>query len=77
MITRAQIRAARALIGITQEELAFASGVSSMSVKNVERGAANPRVSTLRALQQALEASGVEFICAADGRGVGVRLTRA
>lgn len=76
MITPAQIRAARALIGMKQTELATAAGLSEMSVKNIERGATDPRVSTLQALQEALEAAGVEFIPAGDGRGAGVRLAR-
>lgn len=76
MITPAQIRAARALIGMKQTELATAAGLSEMSVKNIERGATDPRVSTLQALQGALEAAGVEFIPAGDGRGAGVRLAR-
>ncbi len=33
-----------------------------MSVKNLERGKNDPRVSTLEAIRNALEAAGVEFI---------------
>jgi predicted transcriptional regulator len=75
MITPAQIRAARALIEWKQTDLAKAAGVSEMSVKNIERGTTDPRVSTLQAIRTALEAAGVIFI-ASNGDGPGVRLKR-
>lgn len=76
MISPAQIRAARALIGWKQTDLALASGVSEMSVKNIERGVTDPRVSTLQALQSALEERGVVFLDPGVMRegGAGVRL---
>ena len=70
MITHAQIRAARALIGWKQTDLAKAASVSEMSVKNIERGDTDPRVSTLQAIQTALEQAGVRFV--EDGVEVGV-----
>lgn len=70
MITPAQIRAARALIEWKQTDLAKAAGVSEMSVKNIERGTTDPRVSTLQAIQSALETAGIEFI---NGTGVKLR----
>lgn len=76
MITPAQIRAARALIGWKQSDLAEASGVSEISIKNIERGATDPRSSTLNAMQMAFERAGVLFLDAnvnRDGRE-GVRL---
>ncbi len=75
MITRAQIRAARALIGWKQTDLAKAASVSEMSIKNIERGDTDPRVSTLQAIQTALEAAGVIFV-PENGEGVGVRLKK-
>lgn len=79
MITPAQIRAARALIGWKQADLASASGVSEISIKNIERGATDPRSSTLGALQQAFLTAGVVFLDPGDTRdgGPGVRLLRA
>ncbi len=76
MITPAQIRAARALIGWKQTDLAAASGVSEMSVKNIERGVTDPRASTLQAMQDALETAGVVFLDGGVNRdgGPGVRL---
>lgn len=71
-----QIRAARALIGWTQIELASASGVSEISIKNIERGVTDPRRSTLEAIQTALESAGVLFLDPGQTRdgGPGVRL---
>jgi predicted transcriptional regulator len=78
MITAGQIRAARALIGWTQTDLAKASGVSEISIKNIERGATDPRSSTLGALQQAFDKAGVMFLEVGDIRdgGAGVRLKK-
>ena len=49
-----------------------------MSVKNIERGNTDPRVSTLAAIRAALEAAGVVFL--SDGEtttgGAGVRLAK-
>lgn len=76
MITPAQIRAARALIGWKQSDLATASGVSEISIKNIERGATDARGSTLGAIQDAFLKSGVVFLDPGDTRngGHGVRL---
>lgn len=61
MITSTQIRAGRAMAKLTKAELAIAAGVSSQTVKLIELGH-DSKVSTLRAIQAALEAAGVEFI---------------
>lgn len=76
MITPAQIRAARALIGWKQSDLASASGVSEISIKNIERGATDPRGSTLGAIQKAFLDAGLVFLDPGDTRdgGHGVRL---
>lgn len=77
MIEAAQIKAARALLGIGQVELSDLSGVGLRTVKRMElseevRGSAQ----TLWKLQSALEAAGVEFIPADDKKGPGVRLKK-
>jgi transcriptional regulator with XRE-family HTH domain len=79
MITAGQIRAARALIGWKQIDLAKASGVSEISIKNIERGVTDPRSSTLAAFQRAFEKAGVTFLEPGDVRdgGAGVRLKRS
>ncbi|ANG96763.1 hypothetical protein A8A54_09950 [Brucella pseudogrignonensis] len=62
MITSDQIRAARAFLNWKQTDLAAAANISEMSVKNVEKGQTDTRVSTLRAIEQAFAAAGMEFI---------------
>lgn len=75
VITSAQIRAARALIGWKQAELAAASGVSLPTIKNIELGS-DPKGSTLQKIQDALRSAGVVFLEPGDTRqgGAGVRL---
>jgi predicted transcriptional regulator len=76
MISGAQVRAARALIGWTQVELARTAGLSEISIKHIERGKTDPRSSTMEAIQVAFEQAGVVFLDAGDTRngGPGVRL---
>ena len=75
MLTPAQMRAARALLDWKQTDLAKAADVSEMSVKNIERGSTDPRVSTMEKIQASLEKAGVAFIDADRDGGPGVRLT--
>jgi len=72
MISTAQIRAARGLLKWTQATLAHRAGLSTVTLNMIENEAVRPRESTLKALQTALEAGGVEFL-SEDGIGVGVR----
>jgi len=62
MITPQQIRGARGMLGLTQAELAERCVMSKTGLNNIERGLSDPKVSTLAAIQRALEAAGVEFI---------------
>jgi predicted transcriptional regulator len=75
MITPEQIRGARAMLGITQAELAERAGVSTTGLNNIERGEADPKASTLKAVKSALEAAGVLFV-EENGEGPGVRLKK-
>jgi transcriptional regulator with XRE-family HTH domain len=75
MIAPLQIRAARALLNWTQADLAKHAKMSVTGLNNLERGASDPKASTLRAIQGALEVAGVEFI-AENGGGAGVRLRK-
>jgi transcriptional regulator with XRE-family HTH domain len=74
-IRPAQSRAARALLGLTQADLAAQSHVSLRSVVSFEIGERQPIPSVLAALQTALEGAGVEFI-PENGGGAGVRLLK-
>lgn len=68
-----QCRAARGLLGWSQDDLAKQSGVTKKSIADYERGATTkPQPRTLRDLRSALEAAGIEFIFP-NGGGAGVR----
>jgi transcriptional regulator with XRE-family HTH domain len=76
MIFSAEIRAARALLGWSQTELAKAALVGVATVRRLEGARTEIRGSTetLWKIQTALETAGVEFIPADDMKGPGVRL---
>jgi predicted transcriptional regulator len=78
MITARQIRAARGLLGWSQQTLADKAIVSHAALTRLERGMVDSRMSTLSAVQAALEAAGIEFQ-SVPGKWEGVRLihTRA
>jgi transcriptional regulator with XRE-family HTH domain len=61
IITSPQIRAARALLGWTQAELAEASGLSAIGIQAIEKGTSDPRASTLLAIESAFKEAGVVF----------------
>ena len=60
-ISAAQCRAARALIAMSQKDLAASSGVSLRTIGNFELEERQPRAAIRDALRQALEAAGVRF----------------
>ncbi len=77
MITAAQLRAARALLGIDQKTLAERAGVSVPTVQRMEASEGNVRgvVETLTKIVEALDAAGIELIAEnapspSGGRGV-------
>ncbi|WP_352759777.1 helix-turn-helix transcriptional regulator [Mesorhizobium sp. M0510] len=70
-----QVRAARALIDWTRDDLANASGLTVRTLARIESSQTIPRQTTLEALAKALEAAGIEFI-SQNGGGPGVRLAR-
>ncbi len=55
-------RAGRALLGITQTQLARQAGVSRLTVAHFERGERKPIPANLAAIRSALEASGIAFV---------------
>ncbi len=77
MIMGAQIRAARALVRWTVEELAKEAKVGVMTVRRAESvdGQTNMLANNATAIRAALESAGVEFI-AENGGGAGVRLKK-
>jgi transcriptional regulator with XRE-family HTH domain len=84
MITAAQMRAARALLGIDQRQLAEQSGVSLPTIQRMEASDGNVRgvVETLTKVVEALDRAGVELIgdnaaSGEGGRGVRFRQPKA
>ena len=73
MITPRQIRAARALLGWSQQQLADQAIVSLNALVRLEKGNVDSRISTVAAVQKALVKAGIEFLDA-DQKGEGVRL---
>jgi predicted transcriptional regulator len=69
----AQLRAARSMLRWEQEQVASAAGVSVDTISRLERlsGEMDARLGTLRRIQRALEAAGIEFT---NGDAPGVRL---
>jgi transcriptional regulator with XRE-family HTH domain len=63
-----QIRAARAALGWSIDELAQKSGISARTIKRFEafNGVPPSRTSTLMNVQAALEGAGIEFTGAPD-----------
>lgn len=70
MLSVEQIKAARALLDWTQDDLAKAAELSKPMINTLERRIANPKVETIASIQKALEKAGVEFT---DGPGVKLR----
>jgi transcriptional regulator with XRE-family HTH domain len=67
MISSDQIRAARALLNLSQKDLADRTGIPVNQLNEIETGSGRPRSDNLAALRKALEAGGAEFL---EGNGV-------
>lgn len=81
MMTAAQLRAARALLGIDQKTLADMAGVSLPTIQRMEASDGTVRgiVETLTRVIEALNEAGVELIgdnARSETGGRGVRLRR-
>lgn len=74
LVLVSQIRAARALIGWSQEDLASASGIGLSTIKDFEAGRRDLASTSVSALRDALVKSGVQFIPLNKTAGPGVRL---
>jgi transcriptional regulator with XRE-family HTH domain len=77
LITTRQIKAARALLGWSQADLARRSGISEPTVARLESadGELGGRQDTADKIRRAIETAGVEFIDE-NGGGAGVRLRK-
>lgn len=76
MVQTAQIRAARALLGWRQEDLAQAAKIGLATIARIEQGEGmvQGNFSTIMKIQAALERQGISFT--ADAEGFGVRLAK-
>lgn len=70
MITSQQSRAARALLGWTQETLADKALVSLTALKRLESGRRAVYESTEDQVRRTLEANGIVFLSSDQGEGV-------
>lgn len=81
MISAGQLRAARALLGIDQRELADIAGLSVPTIQRMEasEGVIRGNVDSLMKLIGALDTAGIELIgdgTASTGGGRGIRLKK-
>lgn len=61
-LTPAQVKAARALLAWSQQELANAAKVATSTVADFERGLRTPVANNAQAIRESLEARGLQFI---------------
>jgi DNA-binding XRE family transcriptional regulator len=71
------LRAARALAGLSQEELAALAGVSRQIVARIEKGESNVLVDAIAKVRSALEGQGVVFKDGTAGHGPSVAMARS
>ena len=78
-LTSAQIRAARALIRWSAQQLATASSVGVTTIRRAELTQSETKLTRVndQAIRRALEAAGVEFIDAEGDEGPGVRMRQS
>lgn len=77
-ITPSQVRGARAMLNMSQDELAEMTGLKRLAISRLETGVTDPHDSTLERIRDALERAGAVFIETDVGVGVivsGARLT--
>ena len=79
VLAAGQLRAARALLGIDQKQLADKAGVSVQTIRRMEAsdGIVRGVIESLMKVVEALERAGIEFIgesALSSGQGRGVRL---
>jgi len=73
-LVASQCRAARAMLGLSQRDLAKMAEMAHRTVADFETNARTPHIRTLRAMRETLEACGAVFIPADAQFGPGVRL---
>jgi transcriptional regulator with XRE-family HTH domain len=78
MLQVAQLRAARALLGWRQEDVARAAKISVATIRRIEsqEGTLTGYVSTLLKIQAAFEQAGIQFIDDDEAGGFGLRMSK-
>jgi DNA-binding transcriptional regulator YiaG len=71
-VTRQQVKAARAWLDMSQDELSAESLVARRAIQDFETGKREPMPRTVKDLRLALERRGIEFLFAGE-RAVGIR----
>lgn len=71
------LRAARALLGLSQAELADKTGLSRRTIMRIEVNAASISVGTLAKLRAAFEREGIEFLPETTERGPAIGKKRS
>lgn len=74
MITGSLCKAARSLVQVSREKLAFNSGVDKKVIKMFEQRIDDPDEATIASLKASLERLGAVFIPEQGSNGAGVRL---
>ncbi|SBW05789.1 hypothetical protein KL86APRO_12025 [uncultured Alphaproteobacteria bacterium] len=68
------VKGARAMLGLSQTDLCKAAGISRQTLVDIENDAGDPKLSSLRALEEALIRYGARF--AEDGETITVRIPK-
>jgi transcriptional regulator with XRE-family HTH domain len=74
VITPEQCRAARQLLNWTAQDLESASGMSARTISLFETSKRELRSDNMKAIIDALELAGIEFLPDGRGKGEGVRM---
>lgn len=70
-VTAQQVRAARAWLDLSQDDLAEKTGITRRAIQDFENGKRTPQPRTLRDFRNALEQLGIEFLFIEE-RAVGI-----
>jgi ribosome-binding protein aMBF1 (putative translation factor) len=73
LLTPAQCRAARALLGWSRKDLAVCSGVAERTLVDFEGERRQPHIRTIKDVKSTLEIRGVEFLASDSDHGEGLR----
>jgi transcriptional regulator with XRE-family HTH domain len=76
VLSAEQVRAARALMGWSRKDLAIVSGVSQGTIKAIEAGRTDYRLSTLCKLMRTFQAHGVSFLKENGWSGIVIRVAK-